>query len=183
MGETCITIAQKTNDKARMALASFAHALFERESYAIARIVTKDSNDPRLVLLAPLIDVNLKALIDVPIPFAEDVRAFKFPPLDVVNTVSGATRTKHRYLPEEDLLSAMSDYVDSMDLSTLGRDDEGYESPIPKPVSITDVRKDSLPNTCELKTLTRQPSTVSTRLSVDVPSNQMSRSVRLLKFS
>ncbi|KAH8664991.1 SPOC like C-terminal domain-containing protein [Tricladium varicosporioides] len=126
MGSSCITVAQSINDKARMALSSLIHALFELDSYAVARIVTKAGKDPEIVLLAPeLLDGGNEALIDVPLPFAEDVRIYQFPPLDRVVTTSGATVSKHRNLPSNDLQKAMSDYVDAMDLSTFGKDDEG----------------------------------------------------------
>jgi ATP-dependent DNA helicase 2 subunit 2 len=127
MGESCITIAAPTNDKARMAFSSVVHALFELESYAVARIVTKDMKDPQLILLCPSIEPDLEALVDVPLPFAEDFRTYKFPPLDRVITLSGATLTKHRNIPTADLQKAMDAYVDSMDLSTFDRDDDGYD--------------------------------------------------------
>lgn len=126
MGTSGITVAQKTNDKARMALSSFIHALHETESYAVARIVVKDGKGPQLLLLAPSIEPSLESLIDVPLPFAEDVRLYRFPPLDTVVTISGATLIKHRFLPTVDLTDAMSAFVDSMDLSNFGLDDEGY---------------------------------------------------------
>lgn len=125
MGESCVTIAQRTNDKARMAFSSLVHALFELDSYAVARIVLKDDKDPKLVLLAPLIEPDLECLIDVPLPFAEDLRQYRFPPLNRVITVSGATITKHRNIPTDDLVDTMSAYVDSMDLSAAGKDEEG----------------------------------------------------------
>ena len=125
MGESCITIAQSVNDKAKMALSSLIHTLHELESYAVARIVTKDGKDPQIILLAPSIEPDLEALVDVPLPFAEDVRFYRFPPLDRVIGASGATIKKHRHLPTDDLVEAMSDYVDSMDLSTFGKDGEG----------------------------------------------------------
>ncbi|KAM0155016.1 hypothetical protein ACHAQE_006997 [Botrytis cinerea] len=125
MGESCITIAQKTNEKARMALSSLIHALHELDSYAVARIVKKDGSDPLIVLLAPLIEPGLEGLIDVPLPFAEDVRAYRFAPLDKVFNSSGGIMEKHKNLPSNDLKAAMSKFVDSMDLSTAGKDDEG----------------------------------------------------------
>lgn len=125
MGESCITIAQKGNGKAQMALSSFITALYELDSYAIARIVLKDMKDPQLVLLAPLCEPDIEALVDVPLPFAEDVRSYRFPPLDKVITASGSVLETHRFLPKKDLVDAMSDYVDAMDLSTFGRDDTG----------------------------------------------------------
>jgi len=64
-------------------------------------------------------------LIEVQMPFAEDVRSYRFPPLDQVITVSGKIITEHRNLPKDDLLTAMNNYVDQMDLSGFDRTDEG----------------------------------------------------------
>ncbi len=125
MSVSCVVIAQKTNSKAIMALSSLIHALFELESYAVARLVTKADREPLITLLAPSIEVDYECLLDVQLPFAEDVRSYRFPPLDRVVTVSGKEIREHRYLPNEALSSAMSDYVDRMDLSEFGKDDEG----------------------------------------------------------
>jgi ATP-dependent DNA helicase 2 subunit 2 len=125
MGESCLTIAVTTNDKARMALSSLVHSLHELESYAVARFVAKNGKDPQIILLAPMIEPDIEALIDVPLPFAEDVRLYRFPPLDRVITTSGATVKTHRNLPNDDLVDAMSNYVDSMDLSKFGKDENG----------------------------------------------------------
>ena len=126
MGTSGVTVAQRTNDKARLALSSLIHALHELSSYAIARIVIKDGKDPQLLLLGPSVEPDLESLIDVPLPFAEDMRQYQFPPLDRVITVPGNVLTKHRNIPTDDLTNAMNAYVDSMDLSSFGRDDEGY---------------------------------------------------------
>ncbi|KAL1585057.1 hypothetical protein WHR41_06185 [Cladosporium halotolerans] len=125
MSRTNVIIAERTNDKAYMALSSFIHALYELESYAVARLVTKDNKEPRILLLQPAIEPEFECLYDVELPFAEDVRSYKFPPLDKVVTVSGKELTVHRTLPSDELQDAMSEYVDSMDLSTFGKDDEG----------------------------------------------------------
>jgi ATP-dependent DNA helicase 2 subunit 2 len=125
MGTSGITVAQRTNEKARIALSSLIHALHELSSYAVARIVVKDGKGPQLLLLGPSIEPDLESLVDVPLPFAEDVRQYRFPPLDRVVTLSGNTLTKHRNIPTDDLTNAMSAYIDSMDLSTFGKDDEG----------------------------------------------------------
>ncbi|KAM0286283.1 hypothetical protein ACHAQH_001013 [Verticillium albo-atrum] len=125
MGESCITVSRKHDDEAQLALSSLIHALYELSSYAVARIVLKDGKEPHLILLAPGIEPDLECLYDVPLPFAEDVRGYQFPPLDRVVTVSGQTLTKHRLIPDDDLNDAMSDFVDSMDLDTFIKDDEG----------------------------------------------------------
>ncbi|KAL8929754.1 MAG: hypothetical protein Q9172_000311 [Xanthocarpia lactea] len=128
MTVSSILIAQKTNSKAIMALSSLIHALFELESYAVARLVPKADKPPVIVLLAPSIEVDYECLLDVQIPFTEDVRPYKFPPLDRVVTISGKVIKEHRNLPNEILTSAMSKFVDQMDLSTFGRDDDGNPS-------------------------------------------------------
>jgi len=126
MGECNVTVGQTVNDKARLAFSSLVHALYELDSYAIARLVEKDGKDPRIIVMAPVVEPDLEALYDVPVPFAEDLRVYRFPPLDRVITTSGATMTKHRNLPSKDLVDAMSDYVDTMDLSKFGKDEDGY---------------------------------------------------------
>lgn len=125
MGESCITIPQKTNEKARMALSSLVHALHELDACAVARLVKKDGSDPLIVILSPFIEPDLEGLIDVPLPFAEDVRSYRFAPLDKVFNSSGGIMEKHKNLPSKGLKDAMSDFVDSMDLSTAANDDEG----------------------------------------------------------
>ncbi|TKA24415.1 hypothetical protein B0A50_06735 [Salinomyces thailandicus] len=125
MSRVNMVVAQKNNDKASMALSSFIHALYELETYAVARFVAKENREPRVLLLAPNIEPDLECLYDIELPFAEDVRSYKFPPLDRVVTVSGKKLTVHRNLPSDELIEAMDSYVDSMDLSTFGVDDEG----------------------------------------------------------
>ena len=88
-------------------------------------MVPKDAKDPVLLLLAPSIEPDLECLIDVELPFAEDVRQHKFPPLDRIITVSGKVLKEHRNLPKDELVQAMSRFIDDMDLSKFGRDDEG----------------------------------------------------------
>lgn len=120
MSTSNVIIAQKTNDEAGLALSSLIHALFELECYAVARLVTKEGKPPLVVLLAPSIEQDFECLLEVQLPFAEDVRSYRFPPLDRVITVSGKTVTEHRNLPKEELMSAMSEYVDSMELDRDG---------------------------------------------------------------
>ena len=125
MSTSNVIVAQKTNNKAIMALSSLIHALFELDSFAIARLVPKNNKSPVLVLLAPSIEIDYECLLDVQIPFAEDVRSYRFPPLDRVVTMSGKVLKEHRNLPSDALKSVMSDYVDRMDLSTFDKDDKG----------------------------------------------------------
>lgn len=127
MGEAGVITAQKFNEKAEVGLSSLVNALYELESYAVARFVAKDGKDPYLHLLipSPKLDSEAECLYDVPLPFAEDIRSYQFPPLDKVLTVDGTVLKQHRLLPTDDLSKAMSDFVDAMDLSKFGKDDEG----------------------------------------------------------
>lgn len=123
MSTSNVIIAQKTNEKAALALSSLIHALFELECYAIGRLVVKDGKSPVVVLLAPSIEPEFECLLEVQLPFFEDVRSYKFPPLDKVINISGKEIKEHGNLPNEDLKSAMNKYVDSMEL--IDKDEEG----------------------------------------------------------
>ncbi|KAF1938533.1 SPOC domain-like protein [Clathrospora elynae] len=126
-------VPQKANQPAQLALSSFIHALYETECYAVARMVTKNLNPPVLLLLVPRIEPEWEALVDVELPFEQDMRRYKFPPLDRKLTVSGKTITEHKDLPMDDLMNAMGDYVDALDLSNFGRDEDGNEEEYAKP--------------------------------------------------
>lgn len=120
MSNTNVIIAQRTNDKAGIALSSFVHALFELDCYAVARLVTKEGKPPFMVLLAPSIEPDYECLLEVQLPFNEDVRRYRFPPLDKVLTTSGKVVTEHPSLPSEALQDAMSKYVASMEMFETG---------------------------------------------------------------
>ncbi|KMU81908.1 Ku80 [Coccidioides immitis RMSCC 3703] len=128
MSTSNVIIAQKINDKAILALSSMIHALFELEYYAIGRLVTKDGKPPLMVLLAPLIETDFECLLEVQLPFAEDTRSYRFPPLDKIVTVSGKVVKEHRNLPSDDLLETMGKYVEDMDLSEFDENGDPFQS-------------------------------------------------------
>ncbi|RMZ78731.1 hypothetical protein DV737_g3787, partial [Chaetothyriales sp. CBS 132003] len=109
-------VAQRANDKAALALSSLIQALYIQESVAVARFVKKDMAEPQITLLSPLVEPDFECLVENVLPFAEDVRAYRFPPLDKVLTVSGKQLTSHRLLPGSELQLAMDDLVDAMSL-------------------------------------------------------------------
>nr|ABW87766.1 ATP-dependent DNA helicase II [Cryphonectria parasitica] len=125
MAETSVTVAKPFDETSQVALSALIHALHELEHCAVARLVVKDGKDPVILLLKPCVDVDIECLYDVPLPFAEDTRQYRFPPLDKVITITGKTLTEHRFLPDKNLKRAMSDFVDAMDISEFGRDDDG----------------------------------------------------------
>jgi ATP-dependent DNA helicase 2 subunit 2 len=122
---SCI-VGQKGNERAQIALSSLIHALYENDLLALARLVTKEDKPPVLVMLAPSIEHDIECLVDVQVPFAEDIRQYTFAPLDKVVTMKGKVLTKHRNLPTEEQDEAMSNYVDSMNLMTFSHDEKGY---------------------------------------------------------
>ena len=133
MSRTNYIVPQKANQQAQLALSSFIHALHEGELYAVARLVTKKDKAPVVVLLSPRIEPEYECLVDVELPFEEDLRRYKFPPLDRKLTVSGKVITEHKDLPNADLTAAMDAYVDAMDLSTFAEDDDGNQDEYAKP--------------------------------------------------
>lgn len=126
MDKTHFIIPQRSNNKAILALSSLIHALYELDSHAVARLVVKRNKEPVLVLLSYEINNEFECLYENSLPFFEDLRAYKFPPLNRILTVSGKTLTVHRNLPEKELQDDMDNLVDKMDLSTYDRDDEGW---------------------------------------------------------
>lgn len=184
MTVSCVVIAQKANSKAIMALSSLIHALFELESYAVARLVTKTDKEPVTILLAPSIEVDYECLLDVQLPFTEDVRSYRFPPLDKVITVSGKEIKVHRNLPDDALAKAMSDYVNRMDLSTFGKDDDGYvwpnESFVCRPTCSQALGKRQ--STCPWLKHTHPYCTASTKLLDGEPYTLMSPSLPSTRY-
>ena len=65
LSESNCIIGQKGNERAQVALSSLIHALYERDLYALARLVTKDGKPPLMVMLAPCIEADIECLVDV----------------------------------------------------------------------------------------------------------------------
>ena len=126
LSETSITIASKINKRAQIALSSLIHALYELDLYALARFVPRNGRPPIMLLLAPYISLQMEGLLDVQIPFAEDIRHYNFAPLDKVVTITGKVLNKHPRLPTEEMKQAMSDYVDAMDMDKLSTDQSPF---------------------------------------------------------
>ncbi|EXJ77322.1 ATP-dependent DNA helicase 2 subunit 2 [Capronia epimyces CBS 606.96] len=116
LDNSSMIVAQKGNDKAAIALSSLIHGLYELGSVAVGRLVKKDMSEPIITLLSPFVETDFECLIENILTFAEDVRSYRFPPVDRVLTVSGKELTEHRNLPSEELLDSMSEFVDSMSL-------------------------------------------------------------------
>lgn len=57
-------------------------------------------------------------------PFADDVRNFPFASLETLISKKGEVVTTHPYLPTEEQIEAMENFVDAMDLMEAGEKDE-----------------------------------------------------------
>lgn len=69
MSTTSVVVPQKSNTKAAMALSSLIHALYELDNYILARLVMKKDKPPVMVIMAPSIEPDFEALIDVQVRF------------------------------------------------------------------------------------------------------------------
>ncbi|KAI5816728.1 putative Ku family DNA helicase [Pyronema omphalodes] len=131
LSTTSILLPQKGNEKATVALSSLINALYELDMLAICRFVKRKSDPPFMTLLYPEITPEHECLLEILLPFSEDVRPFQFPPLGTVKTISGKQLTTHRNIPTKELEAAMSDWVDSMDLTKVdanGREKDGDDN-------------------------------------------------------
>jgi len=67
-------------------------------------------------------------------PFADDVRKYTFASLTNLVNKKGEEITEHPYLPTDEQMEAMSNFVDAMDLMDAGeKDEEGY---VPRDVHV-----------------------------------------------
>ncbi|KAI5304600.1 ATP-dependent DNA helicase II subunit 2 [Ascosphaera pollenicola] len=124
MSNTQMVVASKLSEADALALSSIIRALDDLQCFAIARLVAKDGKPPLVVALAPYIEEDFECLTEVQLPFAEDVRTYRFPPLDKIITLSGKEIREHRNLPSKNLLDNMEEFVNKMELSAV--DEEGH---------------------------------------------------------
>ncbi|EPX72785.1 Ku domain-containing protein Pku80 [Schizosaccharomyces octosporus yFS286] len=87
---------------------SFVQSLEREHRYALARYVSKERGPPTLLVLMPFVESKKHYLVDVQLPFAEDVRPYQFPDLEELSDPQEKQR----------LDEAMDHYVDNMDLDS-----------------------------------------------------------------
>ena len=89
MSTTCVVVAQKSNRKAALALSSLIHALYELDNYVLARLVTKKDKAPMMVVMAPVIEPDFEALIDVEVyPFSCGLKPKRSVLISFIDTIS-----------------------------------------------------------------------------------------------
>ncbi|KAM0788529.1 hypothetical protein ACM66B_001657 [Microbotryomycetes sp. NB124-2] len=114
------------------------NAMTERKACAIARYVGRPSTDsktgrvkfpdPRLGLLWPAVQETDAGVVEfcywIRMPYAEDMRQIVFPSLDTIYGQSGVILKEHANLPTKAHQDAMDDFVDAMDVSQAGPEDD-----------------------------------------------------------
>ncbi|KIK99226.1 hypothetical protein PAXRUDRAFT_822994 [Paxillus rubicundulus Ve08.2h10] len=129
MSEVWYVYASPTSVPDQLAFSSIVQAMYEKGVLAIARMVTRDGADPKMGVLSPVVWPGVDVLLWVQMPFADDVRHYTFPSLSVLTSRSGERITKHPYLPTEEQLEAMDMFVDAMDLTDAGEEEEDGSCP------------------------------------------------------
>ncbi|OBZ80021.1 ATP-dependent DNA helicase II subunit 2 [Grifola frondosa] len=130
MGEVQYIWADPDSAVQQAALSSIVQAMYEKGVIAIAKWVSRDGMDPKMGVLSPCVFEEADCLLWVQMPFADDVRSFPFASLDTLITKSGEVLTKHPYLPNEEQMEAMENFVDTMDLMEAGeKDEDGNRQP------------------------------------------------------
>ncbi|KAG6902972.1 hypothetical protein C0995_008545 [Termitomyces sp. Mi166 len=126
MGEIQYVWADPSSAKQQAALSSIVQAMYEKDAMAIARWVTKDGMDPKMGVLTPVVWDEVDCLLWAQMPFADDVRKYTFASLDHLVNKKGEVLTEHPFIPTEEQLDAMDNFVDAMDLMDAGdKDEEG----------------------------------------------------------
>ncbi|KAF8171709.1 SPOC like C-terminal domain-containing protein [Mycena galopus ATCC 62051] len=119
LGEIQYVWGDPSQPEQQVAISSIAQAMYEKNTMAIARWVSKDGMDAKMGVLAPCIAEGM--------PFADDVRKYTFASLDNLVSKKGEVLKEHAYLPTETQLEAMDNFVDAMDAGE--KDEEGNRGP------------------------------------------------------
>lgn len=120
VSKTNVIVPSKVHFQSQVAFSALLQSLYQTETAAIARFVPKNDKPPSLVALIPSIDPSQNTdgngdgggncLVEIELPFAEDIRPYKFPPLDRVYT---------KVKQEEDNAASMSkSAADAMDIDS-----------------------------------------------------------------
>ncbi|WBW73948.1 Ku domain helicase (XRCC5-like protein) Pku80-like [Schizosaccharomyces osmophilus] len=101
-------IIPRGDETNKQRFSSFVQSLEREHRYALARYVPKERGSPILLVLMPYVESKKHYLVDVQLPFAEDVRPYQFPDLEELSDPQEKQR----------LDEAMNHYVDNMDLDS-----------------------------------------------------------------
>ncbi|KAI3628593.1 YKU80 [Malassezia furfur] len=131
LGETSYVVANPKSPRANIALSSLVQAALVKDVYLLCRWVSRAHADPKLCVLAPLVEQDVDCFCMVRVPFREDVKRFAFPPLDRVPTKDGTEVRTHPTIPTDAQQADMDRLVDAMDLMDADPDGdpEGWYAP------------------------------------------------------
>ncbi|KAI0089844.1 SPOC like C-terminal domain-containing protein [Irpex rosettiformis] len=133
MGEIQYVWADPSSSASQVALSSISEALFSEARMAIARWVTRDDADPKMGVLKGVSLDHTDPLLWIPLlqmPFADDVRKYPFASLERLVNKKGEVVKKHPYLPTDNQMDAMAEFVDAMNLMEAGeKDEDGVRQP------------------------------------------------------
>ncbi|KAF8330432.1 SPOC domain-like protein [Cantharellus anzutake] len=137
MGEVYYIFADDKVPRSQVAFASFVRAMKDygvpdkktgenilRPVLAIIRKVTSDGSPPKVGVACARSLEDVDYLVWVRMPFADDIRRYSFPSLEILKDKNGNKKTSHPNLPTDEMMDAMSELVDSGDLSAAGEKDE-----------------------------------------------------------
>ncbi|WFD22680.1 ATP-dependent DNA helicase yku80 [Malassezia equina] len=131
VGETYYVLPHPRSPRAQIALSSLVQAAAVKSVYALARYVPRAHAEPKLCLLAPLVEHEFDGFYMVRVPFRDDVHRWAFPPLDRLVTSTGRTIRTHPTIPTPEQQARMDEFVDQMDLMDMDEDgdEEGWYAP------------------------------------------------------
>ncbi|KZT58400.1 SPOC domain-like protein [Calocera cornea HHB12733] len=134
LGEVSYIYPSDTSSKAQLQFSAIVQAMAERGVMMVVRYVWRDGADPKVGVCKPqpLGSVEwggVDCLLYVQMPFADDVRKYKFNSLTRLFDKEGDKITAHSTLPTKEQQDAMDAFVDSMDLMDAEQDEEGNPAP------------------------------------------------------
>ncbi|OCH84687.1 ku80-like protein [Obba rivulosa] len=132
MGEVYYVFADPDSPMQQVALSALVRAMAAKQSkLAIARWVRTNGADPKMGVMWPMVvEDQIDYLMWVRMPFADDIRNFPFASLEKLVTKTGEVVKSHPYLPTEDQVAAMEQFVDAMDLMDAGeKNEDGVREP------------------------------------------------------
>ncbi|EUB60985.1 ATP-dependent DNA helicase 2 subunit 2 [Echinococcus granulosus] len=137
--EKCLAVigftkSANSRNSAAIAVSALVQALIELDSVALVRRVSSRLSAPVLGVMIPKINSSGAGLIYHDLAFREDIRAFTFPSLPVVETTIEDGEEKEeefdqkllklRWRPNEEQIAAMDAFITSMMLDSDDDDDE-----------------------------------------------------------
>ncbi|KAF8323293.1 SPOC domain-like protein [Clavulina sp. PMI_390] len=141
MGEVYYIFGDKGTPKSQVAFSSLVQAMvnFTRKGddgdevsdpmMAIVRYVSRDGSDPKMGIAIARSLEKVDYMVFVKMPFAEDLRQYNFPSLDIIKDKAGKPKTTHSSIPTTEMQDAMDELVLACSLEDAGpKDDDGVRT-------------------------------------------------------